>query len=474
MTSPGDRHKPRVAIAGASGFVGTKIRTALSEHFQWLALTRSATISGSQTSDDHTSWRHCDLFSLPQVEQALSGADYGIYLVHSMLPSSRLVQGDFADMDLLLADNFARAARSAGLKHIIYLGGLIPEDQSHLSPHLQSRLEVEKVLRASGIPVTVLRAGLIVGPGGSSTRMLINLVHRLPFMILPRWTRSVTQSIDVRDVVRAFDIVLREENYQGKTYDLAGHPSMTYKNMILSTGRVMNKHPRAITYPFHSIKLSRAWVRFISGVPAQLVNPLLESLTHDLSAADNPLLARMLPDCIEFETSVRSAMTAEGALVENPRASTQKIDRSLLRAAKRVRSIQRLPLPKGWDAPTVANAYGSWLTKKFRGLIYVDRSSDGELIFWLRYPALKLLVLSPTPFSRKGGRRRAFYISGGVLAQQVDPPGRLEFRLIPELNCLVAAIHGFSPSLPWALYSQTQARVHLWVMRSFAKYLAKV
>jgi uncharacterized protein YbjT (DUF2867 family) len=114
-----------------------------------------------------TTWRACDLFSSTSTHAAMEGIDIAIYLVHSMMPSSRLFQGNFHDTDLLLADNFAKACARDGVKHIIYLGGLVP-DSGFVSQHLQSRLEVEGVLHASGIPVTVLRAGMVVGGVGRS------------------------------------------------------------------------------------------------------------------------------------------------------------------------------------------------------------------------------------------------------------------------------------------------------------------
>lgn len=470
--SDSDR-RPLVAMAGASGFVGSRLRQTLGDRFRWVALTRSPSVSARSSREPHTEWKECDLFSLPQVEAALEGARYGIYLVHSMLPSSRLVQGNFSDMDLLLADNFARAARAAKLEQIIYLGGLIPEERP-LSTHLASRLEVESVLRQSGVPVTVLRAGLIVGPGGSSTRMLINLVRRLPVMILPKWTASSTRSIDVRDVVRAFELVLKEPSRWVGIYDLAGHPPMNYRDMILNTARVLGRNPRCLSYPFHSIKLSRLWVRSVSGVSAQLVHPLLASLTHPLRASPNPLLAEIEPEAVDFDTSVRDAMDAGGHPRPNPRDEVRKLDRTEIRAAKRVRSVQRMDLPEGWDAEAVALAYGEWLTRTFRGWIGVTRDPDGTLRFHLKKPSTDLLVLTPTPFSRKGARRRAFYISGGALALQVDPPGRFEFRVFPELKICIAAIHGYAPRLPWWIYLQSQARVHLWVMKAFGRHLHRI
>src|SRR5690606_19576051 len=131
-------------------------------------------------------WVQADLFSLLEVERALEGADVALYLVHSMIASAELTQGSFADFDLILADNFARAAKSRGVRHILYVGGLIPEGE-RLSRHLESRLEVEQTLRAQGVPVTALRASIIIGPAGSSLRMVENLVRRLPVMITPAW-----------------------------------------------------------------------------------------------------------------------------------------------------------------------------------------------------------------------------------------------------------------------------------------------
>ena len=162
---------PLIAVAGASGFVGTHLQLRLSKYYRFRALTRSPNIVEHHSGEEeHTSWCYCDIYSLPKLTDALKGCDFGIYLVHSMAPSSRLLQGNFEDTDLLLADNFIRAAEASRLKHVIYLSGLMPEDDTNLSPHLRSRAEVEAVLRSRSIPVTVLRAGLIFGPGGSSYR----------------------------------------------------------------------------------------------------------------------------------------------------------------------------------------------------------------------------------------------------------------------------------------------------------------
>ena len=156
METVAEFRKPLVAVAGASGFVGSHLRDYLKGDYRFRALTRSTSVAEQSPDAISTEWRECDLYSLPKVTKALLGCDYGIYLVHSMAPSSRLVQGSFEDTDLLLADNFIRAAEAAGLKHVVYLSGLIPDTDEPLSPHLRSRLEVENVLRSRSIKVTCL------------------------------------------------------------------------------------------------------------------------------------------------------------------------------------------------------------------------------------------------------------------------------------------------------------------------------
>jgi hypothetical protein len=325
---------------------------------------------------------------------------------------------------------------------------LLPRRCGPLSPHLASRHEVEQTLRESGLPVTVLRAGLILGPGGSSTSMLINLVRRLPLMILPKWTRHRSASIDIRDVVRAFSITLNDKRLWGGTYDLATHQPLTYEQMILGAAKALHRRPATVRIPFDCIRISRRWVSWISGVPISLVGPLMESLTHDLDAQPNPLLQRLRDGAVPFERSVCDATDPSGRPASNPRSSTLPADRTRLRSESRVRSVQRMPLPEGWDAQQVATEYCRWLSRSFLTTLFVEQTKDGSLHFDARIPPVTLLILTPTPYSRSTGRRRAFYISGGLLSRKVSPPGRFEFRVFAEHSCIIAAIHGFAPRLP--------------------------
>lgn len=469
-----ENNRPLIALTGASGFVGAHLRDTLQSDFDLRALTRSSSVIAQHPSDSDIEWRQCDLYSLPKLTEALAGCDFGIYLVHSMAPSSRLMQGSFEDTDLLLADNFIRAAEDAGLKHVVYLSGLMPDANEELSPHLRSRLEVEAVLRSRSVQVTVLRAGLIFGPGGSSFSMLVNLVRRLRVMLLPAWVKSITHSIDIADVCRAFQLSLTESNLAGGTYDLGGHDPMTYRELIHATARGLKKPLRTFDVPVNLFRFSQHWVALFGGVPNALVAPLQESLRHDLKASPNLLMDRLHGDAVTFDDSLRRAVDETGKPKPNPRRVTQKSDRQAIRQERRVRSVQRMALPAKWSADQVAVEYGQWLTRSFRGLLNVEKTESGTLHFYALGKRLLLLELTPTPFTRENQRRRAFYISGGVLNRSVEPPGRFEFRAFPETGCLIASIHGFSPALPWWIYARTQAVIHLWVMRAFGRHLNRI
>lgn len=464
--------KPLVAVAGASGFVGSHLRLRLGEAFSFRALTRSPNVVEHNQGASSTEWRHCDLYSLPKVTEALEGCDYGFYLVHSMAPSSRLMQGSFEDTDLLLADNFIRAAEDAGLKHVVYLSGLMPDDSESLSPHLRSRREVEAVLRSRSVPVTVLQAGLIFGPGGSSFSMLINLVRRLPLMLLPAWVQSKTHSIDIENVCQAFELALTDSDLAGGTYDLGGHQPMTYRELIQKTAHLLGRRIHTVNFPLNCFTLSKHWVSLFSGVAPALVGPLQESLQHDLAAKPNALLDRLAEKLIPLETSMRRSVDANGRPKANPRSHTQLADVRRIKADRRVRSVQRMPLPQGWDSEKIAHEYGAWLSQRFAGLIDAEYDTNGVVRFRGRFLGT-LLELTPTPYSRENKRRRAYYISGGRLSRKVDPPGRFEFRLFPENDCLIASIHDFSPTLPWWIYARTQAIIHLKVMHALGRHLRR-
>lgn len=455
-----------VAIAGASGFVGRALCAELTKDYNVRALSRSA-----RSDSEGISWRACDLFSLKDCERALEGCDYAIYLVHSMSMPSPLSQASFEDLDLILADNFARAAASCGVKHTIYLSGLIEQGHAdHRSAHLASRLEVEQTLEAWGGNVTTLRAGLVVGPHGSSLVILTRLVKRLPMMITPRWTDHLTQPVALVDVVRAVKEVLADpEAYQGP-FDIGSNDVMSYREMMQRTAKVMGKRRLMLRVPFLSPRLSSLWVSLVTGISRSLVAPLVQSLRHNMVAKENPLMRKLAAQATSFESAVQNSLQEEAKARSNKVQSKTKKPRAT--PPKIARSVQRLHLPAQKNATWVAKEYLDWLDRSPLGLIQTRRQGD-EISFHLRFFSASLLNMRYAP-DRSFPDRALFYVYAGALVSDDAPRTcRLEFRESRVGHHIIAAVHDFCPSLPWYIYRYTQALAHLLVMYLFGRHLRR-
>lgn len=455
-----------IAIAGAGGFVGSALGRALSGRGTLVALTRGPS-RAAPAGSPYAELRSCDLYSLLQAERALEGARTAVYLVHSMMPSARLTQGSFRDMDLLCADNFGRAARKASVEQIVYLGGIIPGAEAaagRLSPHLASRLEVERALASHGVPVTTLRAGLVIGGGGSSFVMMLRLVQRLPAMLLPRWARTRTQPVALADVVALLASVIGDRAAFGETYDVGGPDVMSYREMLERTARVLGLRRRLIDVPFGSPGLSRLWVSLITGAPRELVAPLVESLRSPMVARDRRLQERLGLPGLPFEAAVRAALEQERARPVRAQPAAYRGGAAGPRKSD-VRSVQRLPLPRGHDAAWVARAYLDFLPRLLRSVLRVEVSEERVARFFVPLLRRPLLELTHAP-ERSTPDRQLFYITGGVLTV-ASARGRLEFREAAGGHAL-AAIHAYEPRLPWFVYRLSQALVHRWVMWRFA------
>jgi uncharacterized protein YbjT (DUF2867 family) len=461
-----------VAIAGATGFVGQALRAALQEDHHVVGLTRSPT-RAALADTTGVEWRHCDLFSMSEVQAALEGVDYAIYLVHSMLPSARLTQASFVDLDLLLADNFARAAEANGVRQIIYVGGIQPLE-GDMSRHLQSRLEVESTLASRSVPITALRAGIILGPGGSSMRMMVNLVRRLPAMILPRWTRSESAPLAIDDVVRAVRRCLGSEDAFGQSFEIGGPERMSYRDMMKRTAALLGRRIPMLNVPVFSPRLSRRWVAWVSGAPSALVGPLVESLRHSVVPGENWLQRWLERDATPFDEALQRSLGPGGKPIANPRRALRAGDDARLKRARTVRSVQRLPLPAERTARWVAREYTHWLPRFMWPILAVHVSQDDRIHFALRGLRVTLLELTWSPRSSSEDRH-LFHITGGVLARtSPEYRGRFEFREVLNGRAIIAAIHDFRPTLPWFVYNISQALVHLVVMRAFGRHLRAI
>ncbi len=468
-----DTGKPCVAIAGASGFIGKSLCAELSRHMSVVALSRRA--PPQQHPNEPCQWRQADLFSLLQVEQAVSGATCGIYLVHSMQPTSRMTQGSFADIDLILADNFARAARKQGLRRIIYLGGIIPQHaspQAHLSPHLRSRLEVERVLGSYGTEVIAIRAGLVVGRSGSSFKILESLVRRLPLMLCPRWTQTLGQPIALSDVVTIITRTLQDPELPAGAYDIGGADVLSYIDMMRRVAKKLGLWRAFFGTRLFTPTLSRLWVSLITGAPKELIYPLIESLKHEMIVQSDILFQRYGLTAKTFSAALDEALTTTNEPL--PRVHSQAA-RRIVRSVNSVCSIQRLRIPHGRSVAWASQTYSKWLPRFLAPLIRVDVDAQGSMRFYLQPLGLQwqsVLALELS-FSRERSSetRSLYYITGGVLSDNRDgkPPGRFEFRQVPGHNEVVIAILNYLPRLPWWFYVWTQAQVHVFVMNCFGR-----
>ncbi|MCD7034732.1 NAD(P)H-binding protein [Metabacillus sp. GX 13764] len=462
-----DSKRPVIALTGASGYIGSSLLKRLEGKAKIVALSRN----GDQREDSAAvSWRSCDLFSLQSAEEGLRGADYAVYLVHSMMPSARLTQASFEDMDLILADNFARAAKKNGIKQIVYLSGIIPENTENLSRHLKSRLEVEKVLGSYGVPVTTLRAGLIVGPQGSSFPILSRLASRLPVMLLPKWTRTNTQPIALSDVLTALCGCIGREDLYTRAIDAGGPDVMTYKEMIVQTAEVMGKTPYTADVPFLSVTLSRLWISLIAQAPKETAYPLIESLIHPMTADKEKMAAGISYGRQTFKEAAARALEEEKGAEKKKNSGHSRKTSSFTG----VRSVQRILIPEGQTADWAAAYYMQWLGSFAKPLL--SSRTDAERKASVFLPFLKKPLLEMSYVKERSTSDRALYkISGGMfVSRQEGPAGRIEFRQVPGTQECIIAIHEYRPSLPWIIYKTTQAKIHLAVMNLFKKHLLKL
>ncbi|MBY0515295.1 MAG: NAD(P)H-binding protein [Bacteriovoracaceae bacterium] len=453
----------RVFIAGASGFIGQALIQKLQEDesLSLVAMSRQKIAS----KHERLIWKQGDLFSLKDIAEALEGCDQAIYLVHSMLPSASLVQGTFYDLDLILADNFARACKLKKISHVVYLGGLMPEDQSQMSWHLKSRLEVEHCLEGCAPKITILRAGMVIGRGGSSFAILRRLIQRLPVMLCPSWTLTKAQPIDLEDLLSVIKCCMKDESVKGNIWDVGGPEVMTYQKMMSLMARSLSKSPRMISVGTFSLNMSRFWVTLVTGAPRALVYPLVLSLRYAMLVNQK----RRFPRTELMQTTFNQSLEHWGKLSEGDvHAFHTPI---VLRAPKHVRSVQRLILPKNKDALWVAEEYFKWLPQFFNFVIRI-RIENQLCRFYLIHPKITLLLLEKS-IERSSSDRQLLYIKGGLLAAE-QGRGRLEFREVLDKKFVIAAIHDFRPALPWIIYKWTQAVVHLFVMNAFGRHLKEV
>lgn len=398
----------KVAVTGASGFVGRNLVLELR--------ARGIAVRALSRSPDTLEWARslgaetvsADVFNAASLAAALTGVDAAYYLVHSMEPG---VAGDYAGRDRDAARNFARAAKEAGVRRVIYLGGL---GRTGLSPHLASRAEVGRILEAEGPPLTVVGAGIILGAGGASFQMLRDLTRRLPVMVTPRWVATRTQPVALDDAITCLAGILGHPETAGQRFDI-GTPEVVTYAQLMRTVAAMSHHraPVIVPVPVLTPRLSSYWVDLVTSVPHALARPLILGLSTE-AVADRP---ERLPALLGFTPTplARAIVLALG-----PEAADVETDLAVRDGT--IRSVQRLAFPTNLRferlGPNRGGSSAKWLLSVY--LSEVGRRTIGAVRARGTRGATRLEALGRMPMIRLGQAR--YQPPAGTLGGAVQVP----------------------------------------------------
>jgi uncharacterized protein YbjT (DUF2867 family) len=271
-----------VTVFGGTGVVGRALLPLLADEHDVVAVSR-----GRRDAGEGVRWVVADVASGAGVADALEGADVVYYLVHS------LGARDFERQDREAARNVSREAARAGAVQIVYLGGLGGEEHD-ASAHLRSRRETGQRLASDGVPVTTLRAAMVIGKGSAAFETILGLVKRLPVMITPSWVSTPTQPIALDDIARYLAGVAANDAASGETFDAGGPEVMTYRQMIERIAALLGRRPRIIEVPVLTPALSALWLELVTPVNASVARPLVDGLRSPTVAREERL-RKLLP-----------------------------------------------------------------------------------------------------------------------------------------------------------------------------------
>ena len=289
----------KIALLGATGVVGRALRPLLTPMHDVVAVSRTP-----QPDQDGLRWVQADARSGPAVGRALEGVELAYYLVHSLGAS------DFEQQDRQAATTFAKQAAHAGVRQIVYLGGLGGDDP-HASIHLRSRRDTGDLLAAGEVPVTTLRAAMVIGRGSAAFETILALVDRLPAMITPAWVSTPTQPIALYDIARYLAAVGGDERTFGQGYDAGGPEVMTYRQMIERVAAIRGRRPVIVEVPVLTPRLSSLWLHLVTPVQASVARPLVEGLRNPTIAREERIRELIPLELTPFDDAVHAALVAE-------------------------------------------------------------------------------------------------------------------------------------------------------------------
>jgi uncharacterized protein YbjT (DUF2867 family) len=293
----------KILLAGATGYIGQRIMPVLLEngHEVVCCVRDKNRFNRKNYSTEYLTVIEADFLNKESLQYIPDDIDVAFYLIHSMSSQT----GDFEKMEQICALNFKERINLTNTKQVIYLSGI--NNASVLSKHLSSRKNVETILSGSNFALTTLKAGIIVGSGSASFEIIRDLVEKLPIMIAPRWLRTKSQPIAIRNVIDYLIGVIGKAETFNNSYDIGGPDILSYKEMLLRFAKIRKLKRRIVIVPVMTPKISSYWLYFVTATSFALAKNLVNSMKVEVICKPNNLDLLLDINLIDYETSIKLA-----------------------------------------------------------------------------------------------------------------------------------------------------------------------